>query len=87
MGSNLTPNIFWCSVTPLTVCFRVIALLSAVGKVIDHTWALYQTYLNLICFNLFLENKIKKNEKYFIQKCYLLFKYKLLTATYKSYPA
>ena len=49
MGSNLTPNIFWCSVTPLAVCFTVLELLS-IGNVIDHTLALYVTFLDLIYF-------------------------------------
>ena len=38
MGSNLTLNIFWCSMTPAAVCFTVLKLFS-IGKVIDHTWA------------------------------------------------
>ena len=49
MGSNLTPNIFWCSVTPLAVCFTIIKLLS-IGNVIDHILALYLTFLDLIYF-------------------------------------
>ena len=50
-GSNLTPNIVWCSVTPPAVCFTVLLI----GKVIDHTWALYQTFLNLSYFYFFGE--------------------------------
>ena len=52
MGSNLTPNIFSCGVTPAALCFTVLKLFS-IGKVIDHTWALYQTFLNLIYFEFF----------------------------------
>ena len=46
MGSNLTPNIFCCIVTP-PVCFTALELF-LLGKVIEHTWALYQTFLNPI---------------------------------------
>ena len=35
MGSNLTTNIFRYNVTPATVCFRVLELLS-VGKILRH---------------------------------------------------
>ena len=49
MGSNLTPNIYWCSVTLLAVCFTVLELLS-IGNVIDHTLTLYVTFLDLIYF-------------------------------------
>ena len=52
MGSNLTPNIFLCSMTPAALCFTVLKLF-LFGNVIDHTWALYQTFLNLIYFYFF----------------------------------
>ena len=45
----LIPNIFLCSVTPPVVCFTVLELLS-IGKVIDHTLALYLTFPDLIYF-------------------------------------
>ena len=60
MGSNLTPNIFWCNVTPLAVCFTQIELLS-IGNVIDHTLALYLTFLDLIYF-YFCGNHLKVND-------------------------
>ena len=47
MGSNLTPIIFRCSMTPPAVCLTVLELLSF-DKVIDHKWTLYQTFLKLI---------------------------------------
>ena len=42
-------NIFWCSMTLPAVCFTVTELLP-INKVTDHTWALFQTFLNLIYF-------------------------------------
>ena len=82
MGSNLTPNIFWCSVTPLAVCFIVLELLS-VGNVLDHTLALYLTFLDLIYFYFCGKITFKKlSKKAFLSKFYLFLKCKLLTATY-----
>ena len=77
MGSNLTPKIFWYSMTPLAVCFTVLELLS-IGNVIDHTLALYVTFLDLIffyfCGKITFKKLSKKNFNLFL-KC------KLLTAT------
>ena len=82
MGSNLTPNIFWCSVTLLAVYFAVIESLSIVNA-IDHTLALYLTFLDLIYFYFCGKITFKKlSKKAFLSKFYLFFKYKLLTATY-----
>ena len=81
MGSNLTPNIFWCCVTLLAVCFTVLELLP-IGKVIDHTLALYVTFLDLIYFNFCGKITYKKlSKKSFFSKFYLFLKCKLLTAT------
>ena len=82
MGSNLTPNIFWCSVTLLAVYFAVTESLSIVNA-IDHTLALYLTFLDLIYFYFCGKITFKKlSKKVFLSKFYLFFKYKLLTATY-----
>ena len=82
MGSNLIPNIFWCSVTPLAVYFTVTELLS-IGNVIDDTFALYLTFLDLIYFYFCGKITFKKlSKKAFLSKFYLFLKCKLLTATY-----
>ena len=73
MGSNLTPNIFWCSVTPLAVCFAVLELLS-VGSVIDHRLALYLTFLDLIYFYFCGKITFKKlSKKRFFIKILFIF--------------
>ena len=81
MGSNLTPNMFWCSMTPLAICFTVIELLS-IGNVTDHTLALYLTFRDLIYFYFCGKITFKKLSKksFFIKILFL--KCKLLTATY-----
>ena len=83
--SNLTPNIFWCSVTPLAVCFIVLELLS-IGNVKGHTLALYVTFLDLIYFYFCGKITFKKLlKKSFFSKFYLFLKCKLLTATYNIF--
>ena len=80
MGSKLTPNIFYCSVTQPAVCFTILELIS-VGKVIDQAWALYQTYLEISYFDFFRKITLKIVDKIFLSKFYLFLNCKLLTAT------